>query len=130
MFTVFELLTLYSVKLTTFFFSFAQKLELHILLSLVFFVSAFVVISSISAVDMFANLCLFISFYLALFSSLTSSETSLSITVLFVLLRTGIYPLKQRARFRFLRCIRRLGQKKKTEREVQAFYKRADGVTP
>ena len=29
------------------------------MLSLVFFVSAFVVISSISAVDMFANVCLF-----------------------------------------------------------------------
>ena len=99
------------------------------MLSLVSFVSAFVVVSSISAVDMFSNLCLFISFYLALFSSLTSSETSLSITVLFVMLRTGICPLKQRARFRFLRYIRRLG-KKKTERELQAFYKRADGVTP
>ena len=45
-----------------------------------FFVSAFVVIS---AVDMLANLCF------SVFSSLTYSETSLSITVLFVLLHTG-----------------------------------------
>ena len=32
----------------------------HFMLSLVFFVSAFDLISSISSVDMFANLCLFI----------------------------------------------------------------------
>ena len=51
----------------------------------------------------------------SVFSSLTSSETSLSIAVLFVLLRTGwsISIVKLRVRFRFPGKIRRLGKKQK-----------------
>ena len=82
------------------------------MLSLVLFVSAFVVISSVSAIDMFANLCLFIFLLGSVFSSLTSSETSLSITVLFVRLRTGwSLSIEAKSSFSFSRLYS-LGQKK------------------
>ena len=101
------------------------------------FDSVFVVISSLPRLT-FANLCLFSYIFLlgSVFSSLTSSETSLSITrpcYLCCYVPDGLHPLKPRVRFRFLGYIRRLSKKQnktKNERELQAFYKQADGVTP
>ena len=59
---------------------------------------------------MFANLCLFMFLLGYVFSSLTSSETSLSITVLFVLLRT--FSIEAKSSFSFSR-LRTSGSKTK-----------------
>ena len=86
------------------------------MLSLVFFVSAFDVISSISAVDMFANFCLFI-FLLCCILVAKFFGNFTSISVLFILFfylvcaQDGLCPLKLRVRFRFLGYKRRLDRK-------------------
>ena len=80
------------------------------MLSLVFFVSAFVVIPSISAVNMFSNLCLFMFLLGSVFPSLTSSETSLSIYVFFVLLRA--FSIEAESSFSFSRLYKTSGLKK------------------
>ena len=72
-----------------------------------------------------------------MFKSLTSSENSLSITVLFVLFfylvcaQDGLCPLTLRDRFRFLGYKRRLDRKIIINRDRSPeVHKRADGVTP
>ena len=52
-------LTLY-LSLWHFYISVSKTRAVHSVLSLVFFLSAFVVISSISVVELYANLCLFL----------------------------------------------------------------------
>ena len=82
------------------------------MLSLVFFVSPFVVISSISAVDMFAILCLFLfSTWFCVFIANFFGKHFQSPCYLYCYAQDGLYPLKLRARYRFLGYIRRLGQK-------------------
>ena len=86
------------------------------MLSLVFFVSAFDVISSISAVNMFANLCLFIfllgsvSLVVNLFRNFTFNHRVIC-TFYLVCAQDGLCPLTLRARFRFLGYKRRQDRK-------------------
>ena len=140
MFTVFELLTLYSVKLMTFLHLSFKNLSCT-------FCVIFVVFCNCLRCNFvnFRGWHLQISVYIFLlgsvFSSLTSSETSLSITrpcYLCCYVPDGLYPLKPRLRFRFLGYIRPLSkntkQKKTKKRErtpgiLQTGWWR-DTVTP
>ena len=97
------------------------------MLSLLFIVSVFVVISSISTVDICKSLFVYIFLLGSVFSSLTSSETSLSIIrcdYLCCYVPDGLYPLKPRLRFRFLGYIniRRLSKKQNKKSENSRHF--------
>ena len=95
------------------------------MLSLLFFVSVFVVISSISAVDICKSLFVYIFLFGSVFSSLTSLETSLSTPLsitrpcyLCCYVPDGLYPFKPRLRLGY---IRRLSKKKKKKRQLHRY---------
>ena len=107
-------------KLMTFLHLSFKNLSCTFCVTFVVFVSVFVVITSISAVDICKSLFVYIFLLGSVFSSLTSSETSLSITqpcYLCCYVPDGLYPLKPRLRFRFLGYIRRLSKKQNKKRE-------------
>ena len=89
------------------------------MLSLVFFVCALVIISSVLAVAIFAYLFFLLG---SAFSTVTSSETSLSIAVQFQLYsysQHGVYPLKLGTCFHFLGHMRRLVNRKTQNKQKQ-----------
>ena len=98
------------------------------MLSLLVFVSVFIVIHQFPQFPQI-TVCLYLSTWLCVFiANFFGNFTFNHPTVLFVLLRTG-WSISIEAKS-FLAYLRRLSKKKKNnERELQAFYKRADGVT-
>ena len=127
MFTVFELLTLCSVKLMTFLHpSFKNLSCTFCVIFVVFCLCLRCNFVNFRGRHLPISVIVYIFLLGSVFSSLTSSETSLSITrpcYLCCYVPDGLYPLKPRLRFRFLGYIRRLS-KKKTPKKTKKHERR------